>query len=137
MDCCFCGESVDRGDLTVTLTEKGCRNINSISQALDRCTIQVKTGQCVHKKCRLDFIRPKTTGSCDTDQNERTTIARRSTTSRFIFKEHCFFCGQPVKYEGRKRGYDVIPVRTKDFGIKYKKPAESGMMNVRKGSGRD
>ena len=88
---------------------------NRISQPLDRCTIQGKSGQCVHKKCRLDFIRPKKTGSCDTDQNERTTIARRSTTSRFIFKEHCFFCGQPGKYEGRKRGYDVIPVRTKDF----------------------
>ena len=32
-----------------------------------------------------------------------------------VFKEHCFPSGRPVKYEGRKRGYDVIPVRTKDF----------------------
>ena len=54
-DCCYCSESVDNGDLTVTLTKKGCRNINSISQTLDQCAIQVKTGQCVHKKCRLDF----------------------------------------------------------------------------------
>ena len=115
MNCCFCCESVDNGDLTVTLKEKGCRNINSISQTLDQCTIQVKTGQCVHKKCRLDFIRSKKTGSRNIDQNERTTIARRFTTSRFVFKEHCFFCGQPAKYEGRKRGYEVIPVRTKDF----------------------
>ena len=63
----------------------------------------------------LISLGPKKTGSCYNDQNERTTIARRSTTSRFIFKEHCFFCGQPAKYEGRKRGYDVIPVRAKDF----------------------
>ena len=26
-----------------------------------------------------------------------------------------FLCGRPAKYEGRKRDYDVIPVRTKDF----------------------
>ena len=124
MDFYFCSESVDNGDLTVSLKEKGYRNINSISKTLDRCTIQVKTGQCVHKKCRLDFIRPKKTGNRDIDQNERTTIARRSTTSRFIFKEHCFFCGQPAKYEGRKRGYDVIPVRTKDFQDKIQKASK-------------
>ena len=32
-----------------------------------------------------------------------------------FFKEHFFFCGRTVKYEGRNRGYDVIPVHTKDF----------------------
>ena len=74
MNCCFCSESLDNGDLTVTLTEKGCRNIlNSISQALNQCTIQVKTGQCVHKKCRLDLIDSKKTGSPNIDQSKRTT----------------------------------------------------------------
>ena len=59
MDCYCCNESIDNGDLTVTFTEKGCRNINSISQTLDQCTIKVKTGQCVHKQCCLDLIRSK------------------------------------------------------------------------------
>ena len=59
MDCCFCSESIDNGDLTVTLTKKGCRNINSISQTLNQCTIQVKTGQCIHNECRLISPGPK------------------------------------------------------------------------------
>ena len=33
----------------------------------------------------------------------------------YVFKEHCFPCGRPVKYEGRTRGYDVILVCTKDY----------------------
>ena len=36
----------------------------------------------------------------------------------YVFKEHSFPCGRPVKYDGRKRGYDVILVRTKDFEYK-------------------
>ena len=46
---------------------------------------------------------------------EQRTIGRRSVKPRFNSKEHCFFCGQPAKNDGRKRGNDVIPVRTQDF----------------------
>ena len=62
---------------TVTFTEKGCRNVNSISQTLNQCTIQVKTGLCVHKKCRLDFIRFKKTGSRNIDQNDNQSPSMR------------------------------------------------------------
>ena len=36
----------------------------------------------------------------------------------YVFKKHCFPRGRPVKCDGRKRGYDVILVRTKDFEYK-------------------
>ena len=64
----------------------------------------------------LFFFWPDKKSRSSVDQNEGSTIACRSTRSTFVFKEHCFFCGWPVKYEGRKWGYYVIPVHcTKDF----------------------
>lgn len=33
----------------------------------------------------------------------------------FNFREHYLFCGTGDKYNGKKRGYDVYPVRTHDF----------------------
>ena len=36
----------------------------------------------------------------------------------YVFKKHCFPRGRPVKCDGRKRDYDVILVRTKDFEYK-------------------
>ena len=42
-------------------------------------------------------------------------ISRRSTKPQFRWKEHCLFCGGSAKYDGKKRGFEVIPVRTIDF----------------------
>ena len=111
MVCCLCRESVDNGDLTgtVTLTEKGCRNINSNSQKLDQCTIQAITGQCVHKKCLLHFIVSKKTEVVVVliRTKELLLLAGPSRVSLFL--------RNTANYEGRRRGYYVIPVRAKDF----------------------
>ena len=55
----------------------------------------------------------------------------------FVSKEHCFPCGRPVKFEGRKRGYNVIRYIQKTSRITYNKSAKSGMMNGWKRSGGD
>ena len=39
----------------------------------------------------------------------------RSSSSQFTFGENCLFCGNTAKNCKRKRGYDVVCVRTLDF----------------------
>lgn len=72
-----------------------------------------KLVKSVHQKCRRDFCSPKKSTSKIIE--EQPAIGRRFVKPRFNTKEHCFFCGQPAKNDGRKRGNDVIPVRTQDF----------------------
>ena len=76
-------------------------------------TTKFKTKLVVHQKCRRDFCRPKKSTSKIIE--EQPAIGRRSVKPSFNTKEHCFFCGQPAKIDRRKRGNDVIPVRTQDF----------------------
>lgn len=75
----------------------------------------------MHKDCRRDYINPKSTRwiSCNDastsiglDTGDRDL---RSNTDRFRFNENCLFCGQTAKNFKRKRGYDVVTVRTMDF----------------------
>ena len=115
LQCCFCNQPLDNGEATVTLTQKGCDKISLVSSSQDKCQIRVHPGENVHTKCRLDFTRPKREANSSEDPPITPIITRRSTTPAFIFKEHCFFCGQPAKFSGRKLGYDVIPVRSSDF----------------------
>lgn len=44
-------------------------------------------------------------------------ISRRSVTTAFDYKENCIFCGLTAKYNGKKRGFDVIPVETQELKI--------------------
>jgi len=113
-ECCFCEEPLNDGQPTAVLTQKGCDSINDRSETLDNSKIHTAVGQSVHQNCRRNFCRPRKRNSKGSKE-ENTSISRRSTTSRFIWKDHCLFCGQPAKCNGRKRGYDVFPVRTKDF----------------------
>ena len=38
-----------------------------------------------------------------------------------MLKVTAFFCGHEAKFDGKKKGYDVFPVRTKDFQISIAK----------------
>ena len=42
-------------------------------------------------------------------------INRRSVITAFEYKEYCIFCGLTAKYDGKKRGFDVIPIKTQEF----------------------
>ena len=95
------------------MTQKGSDSINRVSKTCGDHEIQAQVGQSVHQKCRRDFCRPKKSTSKIIE--EQPARGRCSVKPRFNTKEHCFFCGQPAKNDGRKRGNDVIPVRTQDF----------------------
>ncbi len=42
-------------------------------------------------------------------------ISLRSENQRFDFSIDCLFCGHSAKYNGKKKGFDVMPVRKKGF----------------------
>ena len=42
-------------------------------------------------------------------------ISRRSVTTAFDYKENCVFCGLTAKYDGKRRGFDVITIKTQEF----------------------
>ena len=42
-------------------------------------------------------------------------ISRRSVTTAFDYKENCIFCGLTANYDGKKRGFNVIPIETQEF----------------------
>ncbi len=53
-ECVFCNNSLDDGQDTVTLREKGSNTINKISEQRGR-TIKTHKGQRVHTECRRVF----------------------------------------------------------------------------------
>ena len=102
----------------MVLTAKGSNSINRISVAHPKGQIQVEVGHSVHQKCRRDFCRPRKPKSNRSEEqtiSKNEAIGRHSVKPRFSDKDHCFFCSQPAKYDGKKRGFDVIPVRTQDL----------------------
>lgn len=115
--CCICDSHFSDEQPNVVLTEKGADSINRFSETYTQGKIKAERGFRVHQKCRKDFCRPKKTpesGSGGAGE-QRSFINRRSTTPNFNSRNHCFLCGLAAKYEGKKKGYDVIPVRTMDF----------------------
>ncbi len=126
-DCCFCNKPLNNGDPTVELRLKGSNGVNRASQQRGSI-IRTVPGQHVHQICRRNFCEPsrihvaKNKASTSIESGEGTSL--RSLHPPFDFSKHCIFCGQPAKYDGRKRGFDVIPVRTKDFQQKVAKICE-------------
>ena len=109
--CCICSKNFDDGKPSAVLTQKGCDNINRISSSWSEAIIALP-GNRVHQKCRLDLVRRNKTNSEPNTILYSPTVSRRSTTPKFNSKNHCIFCGKTAKYDGKKRGFSVIPVRT-------------------------
>ncbi len=110
--CCICGEDAGKDDILFSkLTEKGCLKINGINPA-----VNAKPGLKNHKKCRLDLLRPRGKSSDTKYEENASPVKWRSTQLFFSSSEHCLFCGQPAKYDGKKKGLDVmISVKTIAF----------------------
>ena len=47
-----------------------------------------------------------------TNPEEQATSTLCSAHPAYSIKDHCLFCGKGAKYDGRKRGFDVIPLRS-------------------------
>ena len=103
--CCICNVVLQENDITAVLGQKGVEG-------------KAEVGKRVHFHCRKCLTRdasnlqgrPKSTNSSGAH-----VVVRRSQAAAFNFSEHCIFCALPAKYHGRKRGHNVIPVRTADF----------------------
>ena len=91
--CCLCEEICEVGDSTSELRQKGVDSIKAANSS-----ILCKVGDRVHKKCRLDLIRPKyvqKNPNSGVDATQKVNVInRRSKTPSFIPKEHCIFCGK-------------------------------------------
>lgn len=113
--CVFCDEELTNGQETSLLGQKGVDGINKVGDV----KIYVEVGQIVHTLCRRNFCRRPGLSVLIQAQSENPHISalssRRSTKPRFAFNEHCFLCGNPAKFDGRKKGFEVTPVRTIDF----------------------
>ena len=109
-NCCICGGVFEDENSFSVLTQKGCDTINQLNSSLG-----AEPAGKVHRKCRLDLIRPKKSSSTPDDEVSKDTVRCRSTELKFNYSEHCLFCGQSAKYKGKRKGFDVIPVRTMEF----------------------
>ena len=113
--CVICKKtSIDRD--TVILREKGANGINAAGEKRG-LTLQVTAGQTVHQQCRRDYCKTQNIKRCSDSLIDQEHKLLRSSGSNFNFKEDCLFCGQPAKYDGKKKGFEVFPVRTKDFQL--------------------
>ena len=50
--CAICGDKIDDGQDTLSLTEKGVMGINKASEACNILFLNVSSGQKLHVKCR-------------------------------------------------------------------------------------
>ncbi len=104
---------VSIGQRIVELCKKGADSLNNIGNE-----INFEIVQKVHVNCRRDFCRnagqKKNSGPTITIK-VKSTISRPLSNPQFLWNEHRFFCGEPAKYDGRKKGFEVIPVRTEDL----------------------
>ena len=115
--CCICNEHICDAEQTVVLQQKGSDGVNraSAERGIDLRTIP---GERVHVDCRRRHCKADNIARDIASQEPPVENRRdlRSLQKTFNFQEHCMFCGQPAKNtEGKRRGFDVFPVRTKDF----------------------
>ena len=120
LNCPLCGGNVSEGsEDTVVLREKGSAGINKASQER-KDSIIVKSGDTVHKTCRNTYtnkhlIAKHLKKNEQPEESNTSSHSLRSTEQTFHIRQHCLFCGVPAKYDGKKKGFGVIPVRTTDF----------------------
>ena len=114
--CLICCQSLANGQDHVKLRQKGSDSINAANKVrLDNITFL--PGQTVHVHCRKDYCNPIRIKLSLNKKPTQTVLSPslRSNTERFNFSTNCLFCAQRAKFVGRKRGYNVYPVRTVEF----------------------
>ena len=115
--CPICKEDVSDGKDKVVLRQKGSDGVNKAS-AERKDSLRVQPGNVVHQKCRQMYVNKnqiamflkKKEREPSKDVDEPRNL--RSSEAPFNIKEQCLFCALPAKYDGKKKGYGVIQVRT-------------------------
>ena len=116
-ECVLCHQPLTSGHSIVTLTPKGCDGIQRASEArgLD---IQAVPGQQIHAECRKKFCNKRYIDAYNrkrASESPDTNKTLRSSEMPFDIRKNCIFCGTADIYEGKKRDFKLIPVRTFDF----------------------
>eukprot|EP00794_Sanderia_malayensis_P021141 gene21141-23219_t len=117
--CVICQQDILDKSKASALRTKGCDGLIRASQ--ERGTsIDVRVGDYVHQECRKQYtnvnVIKKDLKEQGPDPNQpRNTQRLRSGVQQFSFANNCLFCGKEAKFEDKKRGIDVFPVRTIDF----------------------
>ena len=116
MDKCLCNELITSERKSVVLSYKGIEGVNRASaqrkkylQRFLETEYMLTIGENIVSKHLI---------SRDTAPQQPQTQKQHDLRSQQVFEfcNHCLFCGQSAKFEvGRKRGFAVYPVRTKDF----------------------
>lgn len=109
--CCICEKELIDGQSISRLTVKGVETILKVSEKRGD-KVKAESGKGVHQKCRKEYCRPPK--KPEQKEDEISKVRLRSNTLNSS-KDQCIFCGKGAKYDGRKRGFDVIPERTSDF----------------------
>lgn len=119
--CAICGDKIDDGQETLTLTEKGVMGVNKASEARNTLFINVSSGQKLHVKCRkLHTDKKDIENASKRKANSIPTVEMpklRSRETLFTYKDHCFLCGTEVETENKTD--DIFQVRTWDCQISH------------------
>jgi len=111
--CCICDKRVEVKDASSVLGQQGVEKIKLIDSSID-----AQVGDRVHIDCCRNLVRPrsvKVSTSVAASDSTFSVTSHRSQTPKFSPKDNCIFCGQAAKYDDKKKGFDTIPVQTKDF----------------------
>ena len=85
--------------------------------------VDAQVGDRVHIDCCGNLVRPpyvKVSSSVGVSDSTFNVTSRRSKTPKFSPKDNCIFCGQAAKYDGKKKGFDTIPVNKRFPGLNWK-----------------
>ena len=115
MECVICKKPIWNIAAGVVLRQKGANGINNASKERGN-VINVTAGQSVHKDCRANFTKPQNIAAAARETSQaRGKRLLRSEAQKFNFKEHCLFCGEGDRYQGKKKDFSLVPVRTFEF----------------------
>ena len=120
-ECVICKKPIEDKSKAFILRLKGCEGLNEAAKQRNE-QIEASAGDYVHKECRKNHTNPKIIKRYlregDSDDLCTTSRGRPSSGSQFSFAKNCLFYGRHAKFDGKKKGYDIYPVRT--FGFEEK-----------------
>ena len=115
-ECVICKQST--GTLPkATLTEKGSGSINKASKER-KDTLFCSPGQKIHQECRRKYCKPDQIAKALRSKEQQVMHTNtekqvlRSAEKVFNFSTNCFYCGEPAITGRKRKGTQVIAVRT-------------------------
>jgi len=125
--CALCNENISGvpQEEIVTLGKKGSATVNQNSEERGS-EVRTQEGQRVHKECRKKWgVKYCIKAAKSKEQIDSPSPCKlRSQNKKFEISQDCIFCCQPAQCDGRRRGYDVFPVKTAAFETSIRQVCE-------------